>query len=93
MTGSALPRICVIGAGPSGLATLKNLRQAGLTNLVCYEASDTIGGNWAYKEEEGHSSVYASTPDFLEKAVAVRGLADAGLLSGFLLAHAGPVIL
>ena len=55
------PRICVIGAGPSGLTTLKNLRQSGLMNLVCYEASDTIGGNWAYREEEGHSSVYAST--------------------------------
>ena len=55
------PRICVIGAGPSGLTTLKNLHQSGLMNLVCYEASDTIGGNWAYSEEEGHSSVYAST--------------------------------
>jgi glycine/D-amino acid oxidase-like deaminating enzyme len=56
-----LPRVCVIGAGPSGLTTLKNLRQAGLTDIVCYEASDRIGGNWAYSEEEGHSSVYACT--------------------------------
>ena len=47
--------------GPSGLTALKNLRQAGLTNVVCYEASGTIGGNWAYTEEEGHSSVYACT--------------------------------
>jgi cation diffusion facilitator CzcD-associated flavoprotein CzcO len=61
MMGSAQAPICVIGAGPSGLATLKNLRQAGLTNVVCYEASDTIGGNWAYNEDEGHSSVYDST--------------------------------
>ena len=61
MAGTSQPRICVIGAGPSGLTTLKNLRQAGLTNIVCYEASNTIGGNWAYSDEEGHSSVYAST--------------------------------
>jgi len=61
MAEAAQPRIGVIGAGPSGLTTLKNLRQAGLANLVCYEASGTIGGNWAYTEEEGHSSVYACT--------------------------------
>ncbi len=61
MAGPGQPRICVIGAGPSGLTTLKNLRQAGLTDIVCYEASNTIGGNWAYSEREGHSSVYAST--------------------------------
>ena len=54
-------RICVIGAGPSGLTTLKNLRQAGLEQVVCYEAADAIGGNWVYREAEGHSSVYAST--------------------------------
>src|SRR5262245_56020056 len=55
------PRICVIGAGPSGLTTLKNLKQAGLTAVVCYEAADALGGNWVYREGEGHSSVYAST--------------------------------
>ena len=42
MAGTSQPRICVIGAGPSGLTTLKNLRQAGLINIVCYEASNTI---------------------------------------------------
>lgn len=61
MADSSQPRICVIGAGPSGLTTLKNLRQTGLTDIVCYEAHDRIGGNWAYSEQAGHSSVYAST--------------------------------
>ncbi len=61
MAGAGQPRICVIGAGPSGLTTLKNLRQAGLANVVCHEASGTIGGNWAYTEAAGHSSVYACT--------------------------------
>lgn len=55
------PRIAVIGAGPSGLTTLKNLKQAGLQNVVCYEASDAIGGNWVFREDDNHSSVYAST--------------------------------
>jgi cation diffusion facilitator CzcD-associated flavoprotein CzcO len=55
------PRICVIGAGPSGLTTLKNLRQTGLSDVVCYEATDAIGGNWVFRESDSHSSVYAST--------------------------------
>jgi Flavin-binding monooxygenase-like len=61
MTPSGEPRIGVIGAGPSGLTTLKNLKQTGLSNVVCYEASDAIGGNWVFRENESHSSVYAST--------------------------------
>lgn len=56
------PRICVIGAGPSGLAALKNLKQQGLgDNAVCYEASDQTGGNWVFRAEPGHSSVYETT--------------------------------
>ena len=61
MAASAQPRICVIGAGPSGITTLKNLRQAGLTDITCYEAGDAIGGNWVFREDQSHSSVYAST--------------------------------
>jgi hypothetical protein len=61
MANAAGQRICVIGAGPAGLTTLKNLRQVGLSEIVCYEAADVIGGNWAFREGEGHSSVYAST--------------------------------
>lgn len=61
MADTAQPRICVIGAGPSGLTTLKNLIQAGLTDITCYETSDAVGGNWVFRESEGHSSVYAST--------------------------------
>jgi len=50
-------RIAIIGAGCSGLTAIKNLREAGLENIVCYEQSAHIGGNWAYTAMPGHSSV------------------------------------
>lgn len=54
-------RICVIGAGPSGIACGKNLRQAGLTDFVIYDRNARVGGNWIYNRAPGHSSIYAST--------------------------------
>lgn len=60
-TTTERPRVCVIGAGPSGLASIKNLIEAGIDDVVCFEASDAIGGNWVFRECENHSSVYAST--------------------------------
>lgn len=50
-------RIAIIGAGCSGLTAIKNLLEVGLENIVCYEQSDHIGGNWAYTATPGHSSV------------------------------------
>ena len=46
------PHICVVGAGPSGLTTLKNLLALGLTNAVCFEKADAIGGNWVFREDQ-----------------------------------------
>ncbi len=48
----------MIGAGPCGLAALKNLLQAGCRNVVCYDESNSIGGNWAYSEDPQRISVY-----------------------------------
>jgi cation diffusion facilitator CzcD-associated flavoprotein CzcO len=59
--GRPQPRVCVIGAGPCGLAALKNLLAAGLSNVVCYDESDAIGGNWVFREESDRTSVYFST--------------------------------
>ncbi|MCE9631698.1 MAG: NAD(P)-binding domain-containing protein [Planctomycetia bacterium] len=42
-----LPRWCVIGAGPSGLAALRQLRAAGL-DAECLEREDGTGGNWYF---------------------------------------------
>lgn len=55
------PRIAVIGAGPSGLAAIKNLQEQGLTNITVFEQFDRIGGNWAFDEKNEHSSVYETT--------------------------------
>lgn len=55
------PRLAIIGAGPSGLAALKVLRQAGFTDTVCLEQGDRVGGNWVYSSATGHSSVFETT--------------------------------
>ncbi len=54
-------RIAIIGAGCSGLTAIKNLVEAGLTDIVCYEKNDQIGGNWVYTAMPGHSSVNEAT--------------------------------
>ncbi|MBT8219935.1 MAG: NAD(P)-binding domain-containing protein [Saprospiraceae bacterium] len=55
------PRIAIIGAGCSGITTIKNLAEAGLTNLVCFEQNDQIGGNWIFSPKISHSSVCETT--------------------------------
>ena len=54
-----LPNTCVIGAGVSGLAASKALSDAGVP-YACFEASDRVGGNWAFKNPNGRSSAYRS---------------------------------
>jgi hypothetical protein len=54
-------RIGIIGAGSSGIAAAKNIMQCGFKNIVIFEQSDRIGGNWVYTEDVKHSSVYETT--------------------------------
>jgi hypothetical protein len=54
------PNICVIGAGPSGLAAAKNCVQANLAVTV-FEKNTVVGGNWVFNATTGHSSVYENT--------------------------------
>ena len=56
---SPSPRICIIGAGISGIATGKFLKEKGIP-YDCCEASPTLGGNWAFKNPNGMSSAYRS---------------------------------
>jgi cation diffusion facilitator CzcD-associated flavoprotein CzcO len=54
--GSAI-RVCVIGAGPSGIAAAKNAVQFGF-DVVVFEKNNRVGGNWVFDADTGHSSVY-----------------------------------
>lgn len=54
-------RVCVIGAGPCGLTAVKNLLAEGITDVVCYEESDTVGGNWAFSGDPLRASVHGCT--------------------------------
>ena len=53
------PRTAVIGAGISGLTASKMLGDYGVP-YVCFEASDRVGGNWAFGNPNGKSSAYRS---------------------------------
>lgn len=53
-------RVCVIGAGPSGIAAAKNALQFGF-DVVVFEKNDKVGGNWVFNASTGHSSVYENT--------------------------------
>ena len=52
-------RVCVIGAGVSGLVSGKALRDKGI-DYTCFEASDDVGGNWYFRNPNGRSSAYRS---------------------------------
>lgn len=53
-------RVCVIGAGPSGITAAKNLKDEGM-EVVVYDLGSEVGGNWVFTEEVGHSSVFETT--------------------------------
>ncbi len=55
----SLPRVCIIGAGSSGLPMVKALHDRGIP-FDCYEASDRVGGNWVFGNANGVSSAYRS---------------------------------
>lgn len=55
------PKVAVIGAGCSGITALKNLLQAGVTEVVCFEQNAEVGGNWIYSPQLSHSSVCETT--------------------------------
>ncbi|GII99824.1 cation diffusion facilitator CzcD-associated flavoprotein CzcO [Sediminihabitans luteus] len=53
------PRVAVIGAGPSGLATLKALLDRGV-NAWAYDAGDVPGGLWVLGGAGGRSPAYST---------------------------------
>lgn len=56
---AALPKVCIIGAGPSGFSTAKRLKDHKIP-YDCFEASDEIGGVWYFNNPNNESACYQS---------------------------------
>ena len=52
-------KACIIGAGSSGIAAAKTLRERGIP-YDCFEIGSGIGGMWRYNNDNGRSSAYKS---------------------------------
>ncbi|HEX2160899.1 MAG TPA: NAD(P)-binding domain-containing protein [Thermoleophilaceae bacterium] len=52
-------RVCVIGAGSSGIASCQVLHARGI-DFDCVEKGSGVGGNWRYGNDNGMSSAYES---------------------------------
>jgi dimethylaniline monooxygenase (N-oxide forming) len=55
----ALPRVCVIGAGSSGIATIKALYEARIP-FDCFEMGPVVGGMWVFRNPNGLSGCYST---------------------------------
>jgi dimethylaniline monooxygenase (N-oxide forming) len=55
--GGDLPRVCLIGAGSSGVTAAKALHERGIP-FDCFEKSDRVGGNWVFENRNGMSAAY-----------------------------------
>lgn len=53
------PRVAVLGAGSSGLVTLRALTKRGVS-AVGFERGSTVGGLWVHGSDSGHSRAYDS---------------------------------
>ncbi|MCW2787306.1 MAG: NAD(P)/FAD-dependent oxidoreductase, partial [Marmoricola sp.] len=52
-------KVCIIGAGCSGITTAKRLAEFGIA-YDQFELSDDVGGNWYFRNPNGRSAVYES---------------------------------
>ncbi len=52
-------KVCIVGAGSSGMVACNALRQRGIP-YDCFEKGSTIGGNWRFENDNGVSSAYRS---------------------------------
>ena len=52
-------KVCIIGAGSSGITAAKALKENGI-DFDCFEKGSNIGGNWRYNNDNGMSSAYRS---------------------------------
>jgi len=52
-------RVCIVGAGSSGIAACQVLHARGIP-FDCFEKGSAVGGNWRYDNDNGMSSAYRS---------------------------------
>ncbi|HEX5769453.1 MAG TPA: NAD(P)-binding domain-containing protein [Nocardioidaceae bacterium] len=52
-------RVCIVGAGSSGIAAAQVLHGRGI-DFDCFEMGSEVGGNWRYENDNGMSSAYRS---------------------------------
>jgi dimethylaniline monooxygenase (N-oxide forming) len=52
-------KVCIIGAGSSGIAAAQVLQARGI-DFDCFEKGSKTGGNWRYENDNGMSSAYRS---------------------------------
>ncbi len=52
-------KVCIVGAGSSGLTACQVLAARGIP-FDCFEKGSMIGGNWRYENDNGTSSAYKS---------------------------------
>jgi thioredoxin reductase len=54
---SSAEKVCIIGAGGSGIVAAQVLNAGGI-GFDCFEKGSHIGGNWRYENDNGMSSAY-----------------------------------
>jgi dimethylaniline monooxygenase (N-oxide forming) len=52
-------KVCIVGAGSSGIAACQVLKARGIP-FDCFEMGSDVGGNWRYENDNGLSSAYRS---------------------------------
>ena len=57
MAGSE--KVCIVGAGSSGITACQVLKSRGIP-YDCFEKGSMVGGNWRYENDNGQSSAYRS---------------------------------
>lgn len=54
-----IDKVCIIGAGSSGIVAAKILKERGIP-YDCFEKGSGVGGNWRYENDNGLSAAYQS---------------------------------
>lgn len=64
-------KLCVIGAGVSGLCVIRRALEVNC-EVIAFEQANEIGGTWVYREERGtavHSSIYKDLTTDIPKEI------------------------